>query len=81
MRAAAAKDKPPAASREVRTPFDVMYYKGQLDRDPRLNSILHSAGTRYFSDWRQSGMEPISGYGLRSRGRGIRWGSGLYAGH
>jgi hypothetical protein len=60
MRAAAAKDKPPAAGRETRTPFEVMYYKGQLDRDPRMNSILHSAGTRYFSDWRQSGMEPIS---------------------
>ena len=58
--AAKPSDKPPAASRETSTPFEIMYHKGQLDRDPKFNAILHSAGTRYFSDWRQSGMEPIS---------------------
>lgn len=33
-----------------------MCAKGQLDSDPRTNSLLHSAGTRYFADWRRSGL-------------------------
>lgn len=32
-----------------------MCAKGQLDRDPLVNYVLHTAGTRYLWDWRQSG--------------------------
>lgn len=42
------------------TPFDILYLKNLLDPDPRSNAILHSAGIRYHSDWRNSGMEAIA---------------------
>lgn len=45
--------KPPALRPAPTTPFEQLAAKCRLDRNPDINSILHSAGVRYLSDWRQ----------------------------
>lgn len=66
------KDKPREGLplKDARAPFEVMYAKGQLDKNPNLNSILYSAGTRYFQDWYLSGMNPISAMNYQGSGGG-----------
>lgn len=61
--------------KDSRSPFEMMYAKGQLYNDQRMNSILYGAGTKYFQDWYLAGMSPISAMNYNRSGGGESDGS------